>query len=101
MSWISPFVHHSRGGTRKRLPRGSSIILVEWTPDGKHIVLSADRRDNWEIKISDTEVFELEITASGLTNRRGEDGSPPLPDKTYRLHRFDEKYQAIMSRSFM
>ncbi len=98
--YLHLYIISSAGGTPRKITEGKfNHPGGEWTPDGKHIILSADRRDNWEITTSDTEVFELEISDGkirALTNRRGEDSSPTAsPNGKYIASTgFDEKYQA-------
>ena len=74
------FVVPAEGGTPRQLTSGDFQHggTPSWTPDGKHLVFSANREEDWELDVRDTEVYELEI-ASGeirsLTDRQGPDGS--------------------------
>ena len=53
-------------------------------PDGKHLVFSANRREDAEYERQDSEVYELEVATGALralTERYGPDGSPAVsPD---------------------
>lgn len=55
-----------------------------WTPDGRYLVVSANRRPDWELHPLDTELFEVSVeggTMRPLTARRGPDASPAVsPD---------------------
>jgi len=82
------FVVPAEGGTPRQLTSGDFQHggTPSWTPDGSHLVFSANREEDWELDIRDTEVYELEV-ASGeirpLTDRQGPDGSPVVsPDGT-------------------
>jgi acylaminoacyl-peptidase len=69
-----------------------------WSPDGKAILISANRRDDWDYEPLDTEVHEFSFpdgTVKTLTNRRGPDNSPAIsPDgKSIAYVGFDDRYQ--------
>jgi dipeptidyl aminopeptidase/acylaminoacyl peptidase len=80
------FVVPAEGGTPRQLTSGDYQHggSPSWTPDGRYLVLSANREEDWELDVRDTEVYELEV-ASGeirpLTDRQGPDNSPVVsPD---------------------
>jgi dipeptidyl aminopeptidase/acylaminoacyl peptidase len=100
------FVIPAEGGTPRQLtsgdhPLGSSVFgspQPEWTPDGKDIILAANRRDDYEYQPSDTEVYEFSVSdgsVKALTDRRGPDASPAIsPDgKQIAYNGYDEKFQ--------
>ncbi len=100
------FVLPAEGGTPRQVSsgnfqhggalfRGSEIT---WTPDGKYLLCSANRRPDYEYEPLDTEVYEFSIDGGAvraLTNRRGPDDSPALsPDGKYIAYvGFDDAYQ--------
>lgn len=73
--------HHEIGLDALNLERGSAAV---WTPDGKFLVTSANRREGGELRPLDTEIFELSLadgTWRALTSRRGPDAAPTVsPD---------------------
>jgi dipeptidyl aminopeptidase/acylaminoacyl peptidase len=100
------FVVPAEGGTPHQLtsgdhPLGSSVFggpQPEWTPDGKYLILSANRRADYEYEPQDTEVYEFSVadgSVKALTDRRGPDGSPAIsPDGRHIAYTGnDEKYQ--------
>ncbi|HSE96638.1 MAG TPA: S9 family peptidase, partial [Blastocatellia bacterium] len=100
------FVVPSEGGTPRQISSGNfqhggaafrSSDAV-WTPDGKHLIMSANRRADYELEPLDTEVFEFAVadgSVRALTNRRGPDNSPAIsPDgKLIAYTGLDDKYQ--------
>ncbi|MAW61361.1 MAG: peptidase S9 family protein [Planctomycetes bacterium] len=80
------FVLPVDGGTPRQLSEGPFHHrgTPQWTPDGEALILSANRRPDWQHHRSDTEIFELQV-ADGrlrqLTDRRGPDSGPAVsPD---------------------
>lgn len=57
---------------------------LSWSPGGKRIVFSANRHDDWERDINNSEVYSVDVGSgaiTALTSRQGPDGSPQLsPD---------------------
>jgi len=94
------FVVPAEGGTPRQITSGDFQHggTPSWTPDGKYLVFSANREDDWELDARDTEVYELEV-ASGeirpLTDRQGPDGSPVVSSDGTRIAYlgFDDREQ--------
>ena len=80
------FLVDANGGAPRQLTFGeySNGGSVEWTPDGKTLLFTANRKENWELEGSDTEVYALDIASgeiTALTDRYGPDGGPQVsPD---------------------
>ncbi len=106
------FVVPADGGTPRQLTRGPFNHLQTdpenpprtpaWTPDGKHILLSANRRPDAEYESTDTEVYEVAIADGAikpLTDRRGPDENPVVsPDgKKVAYFGFDDKHMAYQA----
>jgi len=100
------FVVPAEGGTPRQLtsgdhPLGSAAAGAPqptWTPDGRHIILSANRRPDYEYEPSDTEVCEFSVadgSVKALTDRRGPDGAPAIsPDgKRIAYTGYEDKYE--------
>jgi dipeptidyl aminopeptidase/acylaminoacyl peptidase len=101
------FVTPAEGGTPRQLTSGDhplgdfigfSAAQPVWTPDGKSLILAANRRDDYEYEPMDTEVYEFSVadgSVKALTSRRGPDNSPAIsPDgRQIAYIGFDEKYQ--------
>ena len=77
------FLISAEGGTPRQLTTGDFNHQgpLSWTPDSKHILFSANRHENWEYDIVNTEIFKLNIedgTLEQLTDRKGEDSHPAV-----------------------
>src|SRR5262249_19981606 len=69
-----------------------------WTPDGKHLIMSANRHSDYDREPLNSEVYEFAVADGSvrpLTSRKGPDNSPALsPDgKQIAYLRFDDRYQ--------
>ena len=80
------FLVDAAGGAPRRLTSGEydNGDTIEWSPDGRTILYSANRRPDWELEPLGSEIYALD-TASGavraLTNRNGPDFEPEFsPD---------------------
>ena len=100
------FVIPADGGTPRQISSGdfqhgeNAFTPGEpvWTPDGRYLILSANRRPDYELEPLDTEVYEFAVadgTVRQLTHRKGPDDSPALsPDgKQIAYVGFDDRYQ--------
>ncbi|MCG8468765.1 MAG: S9 family peptidase, partial [Gemmatimonadetes bacterium] len=80
------FVLPAEGGTPRQLTDSpyNHGGRPEWTPDSRHLLISATRREDWEYHTSDSEVFEITVAdgaVRALTDRRGPDANPKVsPD---------------------
>ncbi len=81
------FLVAADGGAPRQLTFGNFYDAgpLSWTPDGKTILFSAVRGDDWE-RSFDSEIYALDVANGAmtpLTNRRGPDGNPLVsPDGT-------------------
>jgi dipeptidyl aminopeptidase/acylaminoacyl peptidase len=105
------FVLPAEGGTPRQLTRGPHDHLQtffggpsspSWTPDGKAIVISANRHADAEHDVMNTEVYELSVadgTIKALTDRKGPDDNPVVsPDgKRIAYSGFEDKGIAYQS----
>jgi len=94
------FVVAAEGGTPRQLTTGPFDHggPLAWTPDGRFILLGANRRADAESEPLDAEVQEIRVedgTLRALTKRRGPDGSPDVSrdGKHIAWTGFDDKYQ--------
>jgi acylaminoacyl-peptidase len=94
------FVVAADGGTPRQITSGSFDHggPLAWTPDGKYILLSANRRRDAESEPLDSEVHEVRVadgTIRALTSRHGPDASPDVSrdGKQIAWTGFDDKYQ--------
>ncbi len=80
------FLVDATGGAPRQLTFGeySNGGAVEWTPDGKSLLFTANRKENWELEGQDSEVYSLDIASgaiTALTDRYGPDAGPQIsPD---------------------
>jgi acylaminoacyl-peptidase len=94
------FVLPAEGGTPRQLTHEAFHhgAPISWTPDGSHLVFSANRREDWEYEPRDSELWELSLADGGLralTDRRGPDDDPVVsPDGRHIAYiGFDDRYQ--------
>ncbi len=97
------FVLPSEGGTPRRISHGNfhhgrRTGAPVWTPDGRHLIVSANRRADSEMEPLDNEIWEFPVSsgeAKALTSRRGPDDDPVVsPDGASIAYLgFDDRYQ--------
>jgi acylaminoacyl-peptidase len=94
------FIMQAEGGTPHQLTQGPYVHngTIAWAPDGKAIIFSANRHDDWEYQPLNSEIYEISIpegAIKALTDRNGPDQSPALsPDgKQIAYTGFDDRYQ--------
>jgi Tol biopolymer transport system component len=88
------FVVPADGGTERQIssgnfPHGGAANTASeavWTPDGKYLIMSANRREDYETDRMNTEIYEFSVAdgaVKALTNRIGPDDNPDIsPDGT-------------------
>jgi dipeptidyl aminopeptidase/acylaminoacyl peptidase len=94
------FIVPAEGGAPRQLTSGPFDCNgpFRWTADGKAIIFSANRHEDWELQPLNSEVYEVQV-ADGrikpLTNRNGPDESPTVsPDgRQIAYVGFDDRYQ--------
>ena len=100
------FVVSADGGAARQVttgdfPNGGSVFgpnRAVWTPDGKYLLVSANRHAESEHVFMDTEVYEFSVAdgaVRALTNRKGPDNAPAIsPDgKMIAYTGFDDRFQ--------
>jgi dipeptidyl aminopeptidase/acylaminoacyl peptidase len=98
VGWLKPgyshvFVVPAVGGAARQITsgsfhhgggRGRGSGEPVWTADGRHVLISAVRRPDYEMESRDTEIYEFDVSTRAvraLTDRRGPDDSPTVsPD---------------------
>ncbi len=109
--YLKPGYHHlfvmpAEGGTPRQISSGDfhhggpglRASDAVWTPDGKFLILSANRRADWDTEPLDSEVFEFAVAdgaVRALTDRRGPDAAPVVSPDGARIAYlgFDDRYQ--------
>lgn len=80
------FVVDATGGAPRQLTFGQydNGGGVEWSPDGRTLLFSANRREDWELEPLGGEIYALDVASGGiraLTSRNGPDfGAQFSPD---------------------
>jgi dipeptidyl aminopeptidase/acylaminoacyl peptidase len=94
------FVVSSEGGTPRQLTDGkfNDNGPLSFTPDGKRLVFSANRGEDWELDPQESDVFVVDLASQALTQlttRDGPDnGAAVSPDgKKIAYVGFDDKLQ--------
>jgi acylaminoacyl-peptidase len=100
------FVLPAEGGTPRQLSTGEfqhgGIAFrsseAVWTPDSRHLLLSANRHPDYELEPLNTEIYEFSVadgSVKALTTRKGPDGSPVVSPDGRRIAYlgFDDRYQ--------
>jgi acylaminoacyl-peptidase len=103
--YVHLFVVPAEGGTARQISDGPyqhggvfASSPAVWSADGDYLIMSANRRPDWESEPVDTEVWEFRVSDGrfrALTDRRGPDLSPAVsPDgRQIAYLGFDDRYQ--------
>jgi dipeptidyl aminopeptidase/acylaminoacyl peptidase len=87
--YMQIFVVSAEGGTPRQISNGNfpnggnefGPTRASWTPDGKFLIISANRHPESDHAFFDDEVYEFSVldgSLRALTNRKGPDGSPAV-----------------------
>src|SRR5499427_2114827 len=100
------FVLPSEGGTPRQISSGKfqhggiafGASEAVWTPDGKYLLMSANRNVDFEREARDTNIYEFAVAdgaVHALTTRKGPDNAPQIsPDgKLIAYTGYEDKYQ--------
>ena len=100
------FVVPSEGGTPRQVSSGKfqhggvafGASEAVWTPDGKYLLMSANRNGDFEREPRDTNIYEFSVAdgaTRALTTRKGPDNAPQIsPDGMLIAYvGFEDKYQ--------
>jgi dipeptidyl aminopeptidase/acylaminoacyl peptidase len=105
------FVVPADGGTPRQISEGKfhhgglafQSSEAVWTPDGKDLLMSANRHPDFQSDPLNTEVYEFSVadgSVKALTKRKGPDNNPEVsPDgKKIAYVGFDDRYQGYQVR---
>lgn len=93
------FVVPSEGGSPRQITSGRYHHRnPQWTPDGKQIIFTGNRSDNWEYEFRNSEIYSVGVNSGeiqALTERNGPDQSPRVsPDgQTVAFLGFEDEIQ--------
>ncbi|MDT8409339.1 MAG: S9 family peptidase [Wenzhouxiangellaceae bacterium] len=87
---LQRFVVPASGGPARQLTDGPypNSGPASWSADGRSLVFSANRRDDWELESRDTELFRLDLESGdirAITERYGPDQNPAVSPDGKRL----------------
>ncbi len=95
------FVVPAIGGTPRQVSSGdfNHTGAPEWAPDGKRLIFSGNRHENWELDYRNSEIYSVSLETGdvqALTERNGPDFAPVLsPDgRQIAYLGYDDKVQA-------
>ncbi len=98
--FVQLFLLPAEGGTPRQLTTGDFNVAGRpvFTPDGRFVLFSSNRRPDSDYEPNDSEIYELRLadgTIRALTDRRGPDFAPALsPDgRSIAYLGFDDRYQ--------
>ena len=75
------FIIPAEGGTARQVSHGNYMHrgTAQWTPDGKGLLFSSNRNENWEYDYVNSEIYHLNLENkqyTALTDRQGPDYNP-------------------------
>jgi len=104
--YIQVFVVSAEGGAPRQVTNGNFAnggnelgpTRAAWSPDGKFLLVSANRHAESEHEYLDTEIYEFNVADGALralTNRKGPDANPDVSPngKWIAYTGFDDRYQ--------
>jgi dipeptidyl aminopeptidase/acylaminoacyl peptidase len=97
--FVHLFTLSAEGGTPRQVAQGEFHHpgAPVWTPDGKALIISANRHEDWEFEPLNSEIYEVRLdgTIRELTRRNGPDRSPAVsPDGSQIAYvGFDDRLQ--------
>lgn len=98
------FLLSADGGHPRQLSSGDYNYggAFDWTPDGKYLIVTANRHEDNEYEPRNTEIYELEVASGSiraLTDRLGPDASPKVsPDgRKIAYIGYDDRYQGFQT----
>lgn len=96
------FIIPAEGGTPRQVTFGpySHGGTASWTPDGQALIISANRRADFEVEARDSEVYRLDLATgemTPLTDRYGPDaGATVSPTGQIAYRGYDDNYMGYM-----
>lgn len=98
--FVHLFVVSAEGGTPRQLTSGPFDHGGQpvWSPDGSHLLISANRHESAESQPRNSEIYEIRVAdgrVRALTDRYGPNGSPAVSPDGRRIAYlgFDDRYQ--------
>ncbi|MCI0409970.1 MAG: DPP IV N-terminal domain-containing protein, partial [Acidobacteria bacterium] len=94
------FVLPAEGGTPRQITSGDFHHdgRLDWTPDGKSILFSANRNPDWEYDPGNSDIYQVTVANGALrklTDRKGPENAPAVsPDGRFIAYTgYDDRYQ--------
>ncbi len=112
-SFLEPAYNHlfvvpADGGAPRQVSSGDfNHGAASWTPDGKHLIFSANRSEKADLEPNNTHIFKLEISSGDitqLTTGKGPNTNPEVSSdgKTIVFNSYEDRYVGYqLSRVFI